>query len=52
MQQTIEFENELIKRYPNEQPPTRSIEESKSSQVNVTDGKVEVPASGSASDIK
>ena len=51
MQQTIEFENELIKRWPPDEPKARSTEET-SSQVNVVDGKVEVAASGSASDIK
>ena len=51
MQQTIEFENELIKRYPLDETTTRRKEEQKS-QVNVVDGKVEVSASGSASDIK
>ena len=56
MQHTIEFENELHRRYP---PVDQNGEETKggetpgaSRQVRVTGGKVEVTASGNADDIR
>ena len=51
MQQTIDFENELIKRWPADEPTTRSMDQT-NKQVNIVDGTVEVAASGNASDIK
>ena len=47
MQTTIEFENELVKRYPADNQSTTKEQESKS-QVEFKDGKVHVEASGSS----
>ena len=52
MQKTIEFEAELVKRYPPEGEPAATRQEEQKSQVSVIDGKVEVAASGSAAEIK
>ena len=55
MQHTIEFENELHRRYP---PVDQSGEETKGGdnetrrQVRVSGGKVEITASGNADDIR
>ena len=56
MQHTIEFENELHRRYP---PVDQNGEETKGAdtndarrQVRVSGGKVEVAASGSVDDIR
>lgn len=54
MQHTIEFENELHRRYP---PLDENVEERKvagdaNNKVKVVGGRVEVEASGNADDIK
>ena len=52
MQQAIEFENELARKYPANQEEEQKVQQTPKDQVQYKDGKVTVEASGTAEDIR